>query len=144
VYEDMLAGSKRTRRWERDPDLAAAAARAPGSARFVESLGHKGIHFRDSLLGGHPEAAVAAERSIAAAPPALWSADSGGILHYRRHYPRDPYLRLWSGLVLAAQGRHALAAGEFAGAIAGGLDRPRCAEYLAASTRAGAGVVATR
>ncbi len=144
VYEELLAGSKRTRRCERDSELAAAAARAPGSAQFVESLGDEGAHFRDSLLGTHPEAVIAAERSIAAAPPALWSADSGGILHYRRHYPRDPYLRLWSGLVLAAQRRHALAAGEFAGAITGGLDRSRCAHHLAASTRAGADVAAPR
>jgi hypothetical protein len=133
TYEELLARPKRARAWQHDRALASAAVRAPGAVRFVESLGDRGEDFRASLLGADPDRVVAAERAIAASSPALRSADAGGIVHYRRRYPGDPYLRLWSGLVLGEQGRRALAAGEFAGAIESGLDRSRAAAYLADS-----------
>jgi hypothetical protein len=129
TYGELLARPKRTPVWRRDPVLEAAAGRAPGAARFVESLGDRGEHFRASLLSADRDRVAAAERAIATSSPVLRSADSGGVLHYRRHYPDDPYLRLWSGLVLGEQGRRALAAGEFAGAMKQGLERS--AAYLA-------------
>src|SRR4051812_21252009 len=123
AYADLLSQPKRARSWRRDPELEIAAVRAPGAARFVESLGDAAGPFRTSLLSDEPGRVLAAEREIAASSPMLAGADTGGILHYRGHYRDDPYLRLWSGLVLEEQGRPALAAGEFAGALAAGLDR---------------------
>jgi len=61
---------------------------------------------------------------------------AGGILQYRDRYPHDGHLRLWSGLVLYRQGRHALAAGEFAAAIRQGRDHPRVHCYLATAVGA--------
>ncbi len=49
----------------------------------------------------------------------------GGVLDFRRRFPSDPHLRLWSGLALRAQGRNAFAAGEFAAAARLGCDRAR-------------------
>ncbi len=49
----------------------------------------------------------------------------GGVLHYRRHYPNDGYLRLWAGLVLEAAGKHVLAVGEFSGALDSSAATPR-------------------
>jgi hypothetical protein len=123
AYGELLAEPKRARSWRRDPELERAAVRAPGAARFVESLGEAAGPFRTSLLSDDPGRVLAAEHEIATSSPVLAGADSGGILHYRGHYRDDPYLRLWSGLVLEQQGRPALAAGEFAGALAAGLDR---------------------
>jgi glycosyltransferase involved in cell wall biosynthesis len=116
AYEELLSWPKREREWRRDPALAGAP---PGAAGFVESLGDRAGAFRASLLCRD----AAAEDEIAASSPVLAGADTGGILHWRRHHPTDPYLRLWSGLVLERQGRPALAAGEFAGARGSGLER---------------------
>ena len=55
----------------------------------------------------------------------------GGVLDYRRRYPADSHLHLWAGLVLAARGRRALAAGEFAAAKRAGLDPERVEGSLA-------------
>jgi hypothetical protein len=94
------------------------------------------MHFERSLTAIQPEELLDAERAISASSPALSSASTGGILHYRRRHPEDAYLRLWSGLVLLEQGRPALAAGEFSRAIELGLDHWRASLYLARAARA--------
>ena len=38
-------------------------------------------------------------------------------MHHRNVFPHDPHLGLWTGLVSAAAGDHALAAAEFAAAV---------------------------
>ena len=58
------------------------------------------------------------------------------MLHYRRHYPDDPLLRVWAGLVLAGQRRHALAAAELTKAIELGCDHWRVSWHLARAARA--------
>ena len=126
VYERVLAMPKRSRRW-----TAVRLSPHDGADAFIESLGDTAPEFRQSLLAVNEEEAVVAERCIAAASPVVVDAAAGGVLHYRRAYPDDPYLRLWSGLVLLAHGRPALAAAEFQGAITAGLSRPRLKAYLA-------------
>ena len=64
------------------------------------------------------------------------SASGGGILHYRRHYPSDAHLRLWSALVLEAAGKHVFAAGELAAARQLGCNAPRVSRYLARAEQA--------
>lgn len=125
VYEELLARPKRVPAWRRDGPLDAAAVSAPGAALFVESLGDEAEPFRASLLSDEHARVADAEQSIAASTPVV----SAAILQYRAHHPDDPYLRLWAGLVLGQQGRRALAAGEFAGAMKQGLDRAQ--PYLA-------------
>lgn len=85
---------------------------ASGAGAFIESLGRWGRPFRDSVDGG-PRAS-AADRKIARSSAGLASASAGGIVHYRLHYPEDPHLALWSGLVFEQRGRLALAAAEYA------------------------------
>ena len=104
-----------------------------GAVRFVKSLGGTAPHFEASL--GSAEHAFEAERRIARSPMVV-AAGGGGVLYYRDHYPDDPHLRLWSGLVLHGQGRPGLAAGEFAAAIRLGLDHWRVSWYLARAAEA--------
>jgi hypothetical protein len=66
----------------------------------------------------------------------LASANGGGVLHYRRAFPQDAYLRLWAGLVLNWQGRPALAVAEFTQAARLGLDHWRVAWYRALAAEA--------
>jgi hypothetical protein len=66
----------------------------------------------------------------------LANSGGGGILHYRRSYPNDPMLRLWSGLVLLGQGRPALAASEFKAAAKLGCHDSRASLYLSGAARA--------
>jgi glycosyltransferase involved in cell wall biosynthesis len=132
AYEKLLARPKRARRWP----LAAEPSRFPGAARFVRSLGATAPQFAASLTSTDTDHVLAADAEIAASSPVLRSADAGGVLHYRRRYPDDAFLRLWAGLVLARQGRHALAAGEFVGARRLGLEEARVARYLDREGRA--------
>lgn len=104
-----------------------------GAARFVRSLGGASPQFRISASAeaGEPATDIAAGLWIADASPLLSSAASGGILHYRLEHPGDPHLRFWSGLVLARQGRPALALAEFRKAIALGMDASRIQRHTA-------------
>jgi glycosyltransferase involved in cell wall biosynthesis len=118
VYDALLAGPKRERRWP-------APAPASGAEAFVASLGPAAAPFRASLDGDGE-----GDREIAAASPVLGWGD-GGVLDYRRFYPADPHLRLWAGLVLAARGRRALAAGELSASVRAGIPRDRVDARLA-------------
>lgn len=101
----------------------------------MRSLGAAANVFRKSL-SADPVEAAAADAIIARSPPALASASGGGLLHYRRAHRDDPTLRLWSGLIFLGQGRPALAAAEFTGAVKLGFDGDRAASYLSRAIRA--------
>jgi glycosyltransferase involved in cell wall biosynthesis len=135
VYEELAARPKRRR--------APFNLPASGAARFIRSLVGSAPQFTVSMTSDG-EDALSADDEIARSPDVLCTAN-GGIFNYRDFYPRDPYLRLWSGLVLRAQGRAALAAGEFAAALRLGLKDSRVRRYLtAAASEAGAGEVAAQ
>ncbi len=138
AYERLAAEPKRARTWIVRP--GPGVTRARGAALFVQSLGDKASEFATSLTVSDPDEVAAAEETIAAATPGLASADAGGVLHWRRRHPRDPWLRLWAGLVLYGQRRRALAAAEFNGAIRLGLDEPRVRRYLERCLRTGEAV----
>jgi glycosyltransferase involved in cell wall biosynthesis len=141
VYAELLERPKRERAWPRHRD----AGRFTGAAAFVESLGATAPEFATSLAARDDAEAAEAEELIAAAPPVVASAAGGGVLHYRRHYARDGYLSLWSGLVLEAAGKHVLAVAELKRALDLGCDAPRVRRYLARAADAiGAGEVAAR
>jgi glycosyltransferase involved in cell wall biosynthesis len=121
---------------------ALAPAAACGSARFVHALGAQAGPFAVSYTAEEPQVLLRAEREIARASPVLCSPGAGGVFHYRRRYPEDAYLRLWSGLILLEQGRPALALAELSKAYALGLHHWRVSLYLAAAARsAGASIV---
>ena len=132
LYAAVLQRPKRERAW--------TGAAHSGAEQFIEALGEGAGDFITSRSAAEPGAAVdaclAAEARIGAASPLLASATSGGVLHYRRYFPSDAYLRLWAGLVLHGQGRHALAVAEFAQAARLGLDHWRVAWYQAQAAEA--------
>ena len=141
VYAELLEGPKRAHEWPGAP----LDDRFPGAAAFVESLGGTAPEFAASLAAADDDEAADAEAAIAAAPAVVTSAGGGGVLHYRRHYRDDGYLSLWSGLVLGAAGRHALAAAELKRALDLGCDAPRVRRHLARAAHAiGAAEVASR
>jgi hypothetical protein len=101
----------------------------PGASRFIAGLGDRARDFELSL-GGTSEEAIEADRRIRACGPAIAYFD-GGLFDYRRRYPAEPALALWTGLFLAGQDRTALAAAEFARAEALGVDPRRIAPHRA-------------
>ena len=109
AYEELMTHPKHAR--------AEAAWPASGAARFLAGLG-------GFTAGRDPD------HALAEAPVTMIESD-GGVLDYRRRYPDDPDLRLWSGLGLLRQGRHVPAAGELAAAVRLGCDPERAAPYLA-------------
>ena len=137
VYVRLAGRRKRARSWPRPP-ASVGANLAPAAARFVQSLGGAAPEFTISLGEPDDERVLQAEEEIIRAPAVLASADGGGVLHWRRRHPEDPWLHLWAGLVLHGQGRLALAAGEFKAALRLGLDRSRVRRYLARSANTGA------
>lgn len=118
LYEETAALPRRERRFPQRRLSGHAGADA-----FLAALGEHGEPFRRSLQATDRDEVRRADETIARASPVVTDAAAGGVLHYRLAYPGDPYLRHWSGLVLAAAGRPALAAAEFAAARALGLER---------------------
>jgi glycosyltransferase involved in cell wall biosynthesis len=112
IYERMMGRPKRQRRW------TGVGKDATAAARFVAAMGDTAPQFAASLRDPDAEA----ERQIAESSPLL-AMGEGGVFHYRRHYPEDPWLRFWSGLILLGQQRREKAAGEFQAAMRLGLDR---------------------
>jgi predicted Zn-dependent protease len=106
-----------------------------GAEAFIRSLGAASGDFRLSF-SADLTSAMAADETIARASFSLASEAGGGVLHYRRFYPNDPMLRLWSGLVLLGQGRPALAASEFKAATKLGVRDSRGLVYLSQAARA--------
>jgi glycosyltransferase involved in cell wall biosynthesis len=129
VYETLLEQPKRDHRWP--------GPRHAGAAVFVDSLNGLHAEFAASLHAGDADNAFAADDIIRRAPETITTAAAGGVLHYRRAYPSDPHLRLWSGLVFLQAGRPALAAAEFHAARLPGPAGWRASWYLAEAALAG-------
>jgi len=130
LYENLLHQPKRYR-----PPVGGKRD-ISGVESFLASLGESAPQFRDSFEGRaiHGRATErAADRFIEQSSALLASASAGGVLHYRIAYPDDPFLRYWSGLVLANQGRTALAAMEFCAAAKLGFDDERLAPHTLSS-----------
>ena len=87
-----------------DPELS------PGVDGFLRGLGELAGDFETSLRGTEEER-VEAERRIESCPLAVAITD-GGLMDYRRHFPDDPTLALWTGLALRGVGRPVLAEAE--------------------------------
>jgi hypothetical protein len=125
IYEELAARPKR-----KHPPFPLAE---DGAARFVQSLGGSAQQFMVSMTA-NGEDAFASDQHIARSPGVLCTSD-GGVFSYRDYYPDDPFLRLWSGLILRHHGRPAVAAGEFAAALRLGLSDSRVRRYLDAAVR---------
>ncbi|MGC9524185.1 MAG: glycosyltransferase [Limnospira sp.] len=104
--------------------------RKTGAALFVESLGDADPQFKVSLTSDDLSEQLKSDRQIAVASPGLCNPGGGGLFHYRNYYPRDGYLRLWTGLILQRQGRYLEAIAEFKAAYQLGCDGGRVAGYL--------------
>lgn len=104
-----------------------------GANSFIRSLGKSAPQFTISLEGRAVHGIAiekAADRRVSESSLLLSSPSAGGVLHYRFNYPSDPYLHFWSGLILAKQGRTALASMEFKQAERLGFDTERIAPYI--------------
>lgn len=96
---------------------------ASAASGFVTSLGEAGGHFGKSLLGEEVRDEQIAASSLVEAN------GEGGVVHYRNHFPDDPHLRLWSGLIAERAGANQLAAEEYRAAKTLGLDDGRPERY---------------
>lgn len=115
-----------------------------GAELFVLSLGDQAADFAISM-NANEEAQRAADRRIANSPTLMASPQSGGIPHYRAYFPKNPFLRMWAGLVLAESGQHVRALIEYKAALEAGGDAKRLASYIrAAATAMGASEAAIR
>lgn len=142
VYQTMMSRSKRRRVWGavagvsllNQPvtlrELLDPPSKQVGARMFVESLGDASIAFVSSMEGEDIQEVLASERAISKSSPLLRSQGSGGILHYRGYYPKDPHLRLWSALILLECQQVEDAAAEFLSARELGLQHWRIDWYL--------------
>jgi glycosyltransferase involved in cell wall biosynthesis len=135
IYARVMRRPKRARAWP-FPDRASTGpddgTRSAAAWTCIDMLGPTAARpFMTSLTSRDPEALLDAEATIAAAPAVMAGPASGGVIHYRRRHPSDAHLRLWTGLVLGAQGRPALAIAELDAARRLGLDHWRVSWYIA-------------
>jgi glycosyltransferase involved in cell wall biosynthesis len=137
LYARLMEQPKRQRRSVLSRARARRAANI-GAWSLIASLDGNGDSDLITSLTGDDAAAENADIRIAQA-----SAMADVLLQYRMRYPDDAHLRLWSGLILARQGRVALASSEFKASLAQGCGHRRVYRYLAESAgRAGAQEIA--
>jgi len=106
-----------------------------GASRLLESLDGQQDDLKIALTSKDDRALARAEDRIATSPEMLIDT----ILQYRFYFPSDPYLRLWTGLIMQQRGRPALAASEFVASIRLGNTTKRVHAYLAESRRQAGG-----
>jgi hypothetical protein len=123
VYEEMMASPKRKRRWPQ------AAIGVTPASRFAESLGEFGESFAISLRSDSVSEILNAEKNIEQTST-LVARGEGGIIQHRNRHPDDPFLRLWTGLILLGEGKLQNATSEFQSAVELGLDKRRIEPYL--------------
>ncbi|TVQ04203.1 MAG: glycosyltransferase [Balneolaceae bacterium] len=128
VYEKMMKHPKRKRRWYNTMEKQELSP----SRHFVQSLGTAAQHFNISLNSDDPDRLLDADRVIMNSS-ALLAEGEGGIFQYRNYYQNDPYLRLWTGLILQKKQRHKTALAEFDAAIHLGFSHWRVYWYQAGS-----------
>jgi len=104
-----------------------------GAVNFIESLGDSEESFilSTSLISTDTDSLFEADKKISEFPRIMFSNDTGGIFHYKAFYLRDPYLRLWSGLVLEKNGEYETALSYFQSAINVGFKHWRVYWYIA-------------
>jgi GT2 family glycosyltransferase/glycosyltransferase involved in cell wall biosynthesis/Flp pilus assembly protein TadD len=150
IYEKMMGKPKKLRIWGMKShesllwqpvtlgDLTGNIKKPSGAELFIETLGDKGGDFIISMTSNDIHALFEAEKNIGKSSFLLSSHGSGGIINYRNYYQDDPYLRLWSGLVLQNNDNSSQAIPEFIEAMKHIPDNWRIAWYLAqASEKAG-------
>ena len=101
---------------------------------FVQSLGNTAEQFTISMTSKNISELSIAERAIAQSSPLLTGGE-GGIFQYRNFYPEDPYLRLWSGLLLLEQQKYSKALREFQTVVSLGLEQWRVEPYIEKVTK---------
>jgi hypothetical protein len=114
-----------------------------GAEWFITALGDQAEIFRTSLESADTDTILAAESQIAQASPVLRGALTGGIRHYRKAFPDDPHLRLWTALTMEQEGILIAAVGEYGMAQRLGLDHWRVDWYASrAAEKAGLHTIA--
>lgn len=126
LFHKALERAKRPRVW---PLARPGAARPTAAEVFVSSLGEEGAEFARSLDQDNLQLALAADESIALKAGLFRSETRGSVFHYRSFFPHDPYLNLWAGLMLLADGETERARDSFA-ATPGLLPPWRISRYL--------------
>ncbi|MBX3014917.1 MAG: glycosyltransferase [Caldilineaceae bacterium] len=121
IYRNLAQQPKRQPHWQGTGETPAEW--------FVQALGDQAGAFATSFYATDLPTVLAAEEHIAHSSPLLQGGE-GGVIHYRNYYPEDAYLRLWTALILEAQGKYSQAGQEYQAALALGLDQARVVGYL--------------
>jgi len=147
IYEQMLQQSKRHRVWNKfnfksmlnqplslfDIIEKQNYDNFEGAVNFIESLGEteEAYNFSTSIISTDIDSLLKADKIISEFPRVLFSNDTGGILDYAEFYIRDPYLKLWSGLVWEKNEEYETALSDFQSAIHFGFKHWRVYWYIA-------------
>lgn len=142
IYDRLMKFPKRTREWGifldenllYQPvslqDLTGEPEQYSGAKLFIQSLGDSAPEFIVSMTSPTIQELFEAEQKIATSS-LLLSRGEGSIFQYRNAYQNDPYLRLWTGLVMQHQEQHEQAITEFLAALNLGCNHWRVYWYLA-------------
>ncbi len=148
IYRQMMAQPKKTRAWtdksilnivDQPVTLQDLTGESPvkhtisGAEIFINSLGdtREAQHLTTSMCSENIQELLNADSEIASCPRVMFCNDTGGILQYEGYYLRDPYLRMWAGLVWANQEEYMNAVNDFLSAVNLGFPHWRVYWYLA-------------
>lgn len=101
IYQEVLSREKRIRPPVSGKFFPASSEDILSGAQiFITSLGDWGEPFYISMSSSNDEEILIAEKSISESSKILKALTRGSIRHYKRFFPEDIYLDLWTGLVL--------------------------------------------
>lgn len=106
LYDAMLAKEKRSKFPLSGKFFPTPRSTPSGAQIFVTSLGNWGRPFYISMSSSNDEEILMAEKSISESSKILRAPTRGSIRHYKKFFPRDIYLNLWSALVLLKDGKY--------------------------------------
>jgi hypothetical protein len=122
LFDEVISYPKKAHLWLSPHTLT-------GADLFLESLGDSKNAFAVSKYNQYKKEKLEAEKVIAELKGAFASSTRGSPFHYRAHYPHDPYLNLWCGLIEMNMGLYQKALNSFM--FAQKIESSRIAWYAA-------------
>lgn len=128
IYQALLQKPKRLRTWQDTPVPGVDGQFPAGAAALLPYLGRDRDCFERCVRSEELCALVSADRKVSRVSSHVLE---GGVLPYLKHYPADPVLRFWAGLIYLGQGNFLRAYAELSQSIEHGFRHYRATWYCA-------------
>ncbi len=99
IYKELMESDKRSRTFNTLIKKSDVSRNNLGAHLFVESLGHKGAEFMQSLECGREKSNNDINRIVKEVEIGMKTVTKGSIFQYLYFFPNDTFLNFWSNLI---------------------------------------------